>query len=148
MTDLGIPLYSAWWLLAGFLVLFELLTGTFYLLMLALGSGAGAIAAHLGFSFEVQQIVAATVGVLAVAAWQHYREANPAKSADANPAVHLDIGEPVDVTNWTAAGTAVVLYRGAHWAAHYSGQNPPQAGAHRIVAVNGSRLILSAAQEA
>ena len=34
---------TAWWLLVGLLVIAELLTGTFYLLMLALGAIAGAL---------------------------------------------------------------------------------------------------------
>ena len=44
---------TIWWLLAGGLVVAELLTGTFYLLMLAVGVGAAAIAAHLGASATV-----------------------------------------------------------------------------------------------
>ena len=37
---------TLWWLLAGSLVAVELVTGTFYLLALAVGAVAGAIAAH------------------------------------------------------------------------------------------------------
>jgi membrane protein implicated in regulation of membrane protease activity len=37
---------TVWWVLAGLAVALELATGTFYLLMLALGMAAGAIAAH------------------------------------------------------------------------------------------------------
>ncbi|MBC7547724.1 MAG: NfeD family protein, partial [Polaromonas sp.] len=37
-----------WWLLAGGVVIAELLTGTFYLLMMAIGLVAGALAAHAG----------------------------------------------------------------------------------------------------
>ena len=40
---------TIWWLAAGIVVAAELLTGSFYLLMLALGLAAAAIAAHLGF---------------------------------------------------------------------------------------------------
>ena len=40
---------TLWWLLAGGIVAAELLTGTFYLLMLALGVAAAAIAAHLTY---------------------------------------------------------------------------------------------------
>ena len=38
---------TIWWLLAGVAVVTELLTGTFYLLMLAVGLAAAALAAHL-----------------------------------------------------------------------------------------------------
>jgi membrane protein implicated in regulation of membrane protease activity len=40
---------TVWWVLAGIAVAVELATGTFYLLMLALGLAAGAVASHLGF---------------------------------------------------------------------------------------------------
>ena len=39
---------SLWWVAAGIAVAVELATGTFYLLMIALGLAAAAIAAHLG----------------------------------------------------------------------------------------------------
>jgi len=45
---------TIWWLLAGGLIALELLTGTFYLLMLSLGVAGAAIAAHLGASVTVQ----------------------------------------------------------------------------------------------
>ena len=48
------------WLLAGFgLVIIELLTGTFYLLMLGVAAFGGAIVAYAGRGFELQIIVAA-----------------------------------------------------------------------------------------
>ena len=50
-----------WWVAAGVLVAAELASGTFYLLMLALGMAAGAIAAHLGFATAAQLVVAAFV---------------------------------------------------------------------------------------
>ena len=44
---------TLWWLMAGAAVVAELLTGTFYLLMLAIGLAAGALAAHLGVGMEI-----------------------------------------------------------------------------------------------
>ena len=41
---------TVWWVVAGVLVAVELATGTFYLLMLALGAAAAALAAHAGRS--------------------------------------------------------------------------------------------------
>ena len=38
---------TVWWLATGLVVLLELFTGTFYLLMLAVGLAAGALAAHV-----------------------------------------------------------------------------------------------------
>ncbi|MDH4106316.1 MAG: NfeD family protein, partial [Gammaproteobacteria bacterium] len=53
---------TIWWVLAGVAVAVELATGTFYLLMLALGMAAGAIASHLGFGVPLQIVAAAAVG--------------------------------------------------------------------------------------
>ena len=40
---------TIWWLLAGGAVVAELLTGTFFLLMIGSAMAAGALAAHAGF---------------------------------------------------------------------------------------------------
>ena len=55
---------SIWWLLAGAAVAVELMTGTLYLLMLAIGISAGAIAAYLGLAVIGQMLVAAAIGGL------------------------------------------------------------------------------------
>ena len=52
---------SVWWVAAGVAVAAELATGTFYLLMIALGMAAGALAAHAGAAQPVQLVVAAIV---------------------------------------------------------------------------------------
>ena len=53
---------SIWWLLTGVAVAAELMTGTFYLLMFALGLAAAAIAAHMGLGLASQLVIAAIVG--------------------------------------------------------------------------------------
>jgi len=55
---------TIWWLITGGLVAVELLTSTFYLLMLAIGMAAAACFAHAGANATVQIWVAATVGSL------------------------------------------------------------------------------------
>jgi membrane protein implicated in regulation of membrane protease activity len=137
---------TVWWLAAGLLVAVELGTGTFYLLMLALGAGCAALAAHSGASFSAQLIVAALVGGGAVAAWHLRRARQPAAPpAEANRDINLDIGTRVQVASWNADGTARVPYRGATWSARHSGNSAPRPGAHVIVAVNGSELVLQPA---
>jgi membrane protein implicated in regulation of membrane protease activity len=51
-----------WWVLAAILVALELSTGTFYLLLLAAGAVAGAVAAMFGLEFSVQLVFAAIIG--------------------------------------------------------------------------------------
>jgi membrane protein implicated in regulation of membrane protease activity len=58
----------------------ELLTGTFYLLLLAAGFAAAAIAAHLGLGTVTQLIVAAVIGVGAVLVWYSIQRKRPAGS--------------------------------------------------------------------
>ena len=107
---------TIWWLLAGGAVALELLTGTFYLLMFALGLAAAALAAHAGASFPVQLVAAAVVGGGAVAGWHVFRGRQPAAAAaGANRDVNLDVGESVHIDAWNADGTAQVKYRGAQW---------------------------------
>ena len=138
------PASTLWWLLAGVLVAAELATGTFYLLMLALGATAGAAAAHLGGSFSMQLVAAALVGGGATALWHLNRFRSPQSApAEANPDVNLDIGQTVKVAAWSADGTAQVTYRGASWAVSFHGPGAPAPGEHTIVAVQGSRLLVA-----
>ena len=82
-----------WWLAAGIAVAVELGTGTFYLLMVAVGLAAGAIAAHAGASLPGQLVVAAVVGGGAVAALHLLRRGGQdAAVAHANTDVNPDIG--------------------------------------------------------
>src|SRR5512141_1002870 len=96
---------TLWWLLTGAAVAVELLTGTFYLLMLAIGLAAAALAAHLGFDLTVQLVVAAVVGGGAVVGWHLVRQRRPQElPAEANRDVNLDIGETVHVSRWNPDG--------------------------------------------
>jgi membrane protein implicated in regulation of membrane protease activity len=133
---------TIWWLLAGAAVGIELVTGTFYLLMLAIGLAAAAIAAHLGLPLTWQLVTAAVVGGGAVVLWYFVRGKQPSKlPAQSNADVHIDIGEPVFVETWNADGTTQVKYRGSNWAAITHG-SAPSPGQHRIKELMGNRLVL------
>ena len=131
-----------WWVACGLLVAAEMVTGTFYLLMLALGLAAAAVAAHAGLSFAAQLVVAAVVGGGAVTALEIKRRRTVSPPASANPDMNLDVGGQVQVEDWAADGTANVNYRGAVWAARWVGSTPPAAGSATIHAIEGSRLLL------
>ncbi|HWI82734.1 NfeD family protein [Ramlibacter sp.] len=134
---------TLWWLLTGTAVAVELLTGTFYLLMLAIGLAAGALAAHAGASMSVQLVTAGVVGGGAVAAWHVRRRKRPAEpAAGANPDVNMDVGETVQVHAWDADGTATVKYRGANWTVVALEGSVHGTGAHRVREVVGSRLVV------
>ena len=139
-----ISIATLWWVAAGIAVAAELATGTFYLLMIALGLAAGAVATHLGFGTSSQVIVAALIGGGATALW-HWRRYNQPQSAPAreNRDVNLDIGERVNVTAWAADRTARVQYRGSAWTARLAPGAAATAGEHLVSAVEGNWLVLS-----
>jgi membrane protein implicated in regulation of membrane protease activity len=137
---------TLWWVAAGVAVAVELATGTFYLLMIALGLTAAAIAAHLDLGLSAQVVAFALVGGGSVAVW-HWKRAHAPRSAPAasNRDVNLDIGEHVRVDAWADDGTAQVHYRGSHWQARLAPGSAAAPGEHRIVAVEGNWLVLAPA---
>lgn len=139
---------TIWWLFTGAFVALELATGTFYLLMLALGMAAGAVCAHLGMAGTTQVVVAAFVGAAAVLGWHRTHLTASQQATTQNQDVHLDIGSTVEVKEWTSPEATLVVHRGAQWSARSIQQGLPEGalpetGFHRIVAVDGNTLVLS-----
>lgn len=136
---------TLWWLLAGAAVAVELVTGTFYLLMIALGLASGAVAAHMGLALTWQLVSAALVSGGAVAIWYRVRKQSPDRlPARANRDVNLDIGQTLHIAAWEADGTAQVKYRGAQWTAALMPGVAATAGdgLYRIEQVVGNRLLV------
>ena len=132
-----------WWIAAGVLVVGELLTGTFYVLMLAIGCVVGALAGYAGISFFAQVAVAVVVGGAAVLARDRKRVRAPRRMPPAaNRDINLDIGEQVHVDGWNADGTARVPYRGSAWNVRYVGDGPAAPGLHVIAEVRHNELAL------
>ncbi len=132
-----------WWLAAGIVVVAEMLTGTFYLLMMAVGLVAAALAAHMGLSSALQITVAALVGGAAVVAWhfaKRKRAGDPSPRADRS--VNLDVGETILIEGWNADGTTTVKYRGATWTAIHRPGVTPSTGMHRVAELVGNRLLV------
>ena len=135
---------TAWWVVTGLLIVMELTSGTFYLLMLAIGTAAGALGAHAGLNFPGQLVAAAVVGGAAVTLW-HRRLLGrpPALRSAENPDVNLDVGSRVQVDAWGADRHARVNYRGAAWSARNAGSRAiPRGGRSRVVRVDGLMLWL------
>jgi membrane protein implicated in regulation of membrane protease activity len=142
--DLDAP--SLWWLTVGALVAAELATGTFYLLMLALGAAAGAMAAYAGVDSQAQITAASVVGGGAVVLWHLVRRLRPKTApAESNHDVNIDIGQRLHVIAWDAEGTARVPYRGASWAVRFAGEGVPSPGEYVIVALDGNELRVAPA---
>ena len=114
------------WLIVGFvLVIAELMTGTFYLLVIGLGAFVGAMVAWFV---------------------HHWHEAQ--KNVDTGVSNFLDRGQPVVLEGWTnePAGIARVRYRGASWDARVAEPaSRPVAGATLYIhGQEGNTLVVSA----
>lgn len=134
---------TLWWIATGVLVALELASGTFYLLMLAIGGVAGALAAHAGVPLPIQLAVAAVVGGVAAFACYLVRRRRPGDpSPRAERSVNLDVGETVQIDGWNADGTAQIRYRGAQWTVIARPGTAPRPGPHRVAELVGSRLLV------
>ena len=134
---------TVWWLITGALIAVELMTGTFYLLMLSIGAAAAAIAAHADLTLTWQIVAGASVGACAVIAWHLQNDRRKVHTeASRNQDIHLDLGEMVQVTEWDSDGLTLVKHRGAQWTALLAPGQLQTLGAHRIVEVVGSRLVI------
>jgi membrane protein implicated in regulation of membrane protease activity len=135
--------WMAWLAAAGVLVILELFTGTFYLLMIAIGLAVGGLAALAGAGLPLQAIVAGGVGVLATGLLHRSRFGRPARGESARDRnVNLDIGQHLTVTDWQD-GRARVRYRGALWDVELGQGATARPGEFRIVEVQGSRLVVA-----
>ncbi|MDQ6620174.1 MAG: NfeD family protein [Pseudomonadota bacterium] len=136
---------TLWWVLAGLAVVAELATGTFYLLMIALGLIAGALVAHAGLDAAWQLALAALVGAGATALWHWHRLRQPGHEAPAhaNRNVVLDIGERVKVTAWAGDKTTQVRYRGSTWSARLAPGAAASSGEHTVAGIEGNWLVLA-----
>jgi membrane protein implicated in regulation of membrane protease activity len=136
------------WLLVGLaLIVVELLTGTFYLLILGLAAGIGAIVAWLGAPVWVQAFVVAIASVVGCFLLHKRKLARPGKRADNQ----MDVGQTVTVESWISEPQrlARVRYRGAPWEAEIVSTDAVAIGAVLyVVATEGSRLKVSANRSA
>lgn len=106
--------YLTWTILGFALVIVELMTGTFYLLVLGVGALFAALAAWLGSPFIIQVVVAgvvASVGTWWVQKW------HGAHRKDGDQSNAIDVGQMVTVANWInqPEGMLRVKYRGTEW---------------------------------
>ena len=128
----------AWAILGLALVIAELLSGTFYLLMFGAAAFGAAAAAYLGQPFPVQAIVASVVAAGGCYGVHVYRARNRAEQMP-----HLDAGMPASFEAWidVAARLARVRYRGASWEARVEGAEGLEPGATLyVLAADGNTL--------
>jgi membrane protein implicated in regulation of membrane protease activity len=131
--------HSILWAVIGLvLVIVELLTGTFYLLMLGIAAFGAALAAWLGLEFSIQALVAAVVSAVGCYGVHLYRAKNKAQQM-----APIDAGMPASFESWLDAGArlARVRYRGASWDARVEGGEALEPGATvYVLAADGNTL--------
>jgi membrane protein implicated in regulation of membrane protease activity len=128
-----------WWIAAAILVGVEMMTGTFYLLVVALACVAGGLIASMGYDIGWQWGAAAVVevlGTLAINRWKRTHQTKPKLSNN------LDIGAKVSVLQWNEDGTARVAYRGTQWDAVLESAATPRREHMVIVDMRGALLVL------
>jgi membrane protein implicated in regulation of membrane protease activity len=131
--------HSLTWAIIGLvLVITELLTGTFYLLMLGVAAFGAAAAAYFGFGFGAQAIVAGLTSAAGCYGVHVYRAKNRAQQM-----APIDAGNPASFESWLDAGArlAKVRYRGASWDARVEGLEALEPGATvYVLAADGNTL--------
>jgi membrane protein implicated in regulation of membrane protease activity len=130
------------WLIAGFvLIIVELVTGTFYLLVLGIAAMVGAGIGYAGGAFVWQALAAAIVAVAGVI-WVHrHKQALSPKRMRG-----LDFGQPAVFDSWVnrSTGQARVKYRDALWDAQVTGDASGEPGEILYIAsVDGNTLKVS-----
>ena len=127
------------WAVAGLvLVIVELVTGTFFLLMLGIAAFGAAAAAYFGVNFGAQSIVAAVIAGAGCYGVHLYRANNKAEQM-----APIDAGMPANFESWLDAGArlARVRYRGASWDARVEGGEALEPGATvYVLAADGNTL--------
>jgi len=132
----------AWLLLGLVLIVVELLTGTFYLLILGLAAGVGSLAAWYGAPLWLQTVIVAIAAGAGCYLLHKRKLAHPPKPADNQ----MDVGQTVAFESWISEPQrlARVRYRGAPWEAEVAGAGAVEPGALLYVTgTEGSRLRIS-----
>jgi len=131
--------HATLWAVIGLaLVIVELMTGTFYLLMLGIAAFGAALAAWLGYAFSAQSVVAAIIAAVGCYGVHLYRVRNRAQQM-----APIDAGMPASFESWLDAGArlARVRYRGASWDARVEGGEAIEPGATvYVLAADGNTL--------
>lgn len=142
-------LHYWWWILAVGLGVLEIVTGTFYLLVFAVGCAAGGLAAWAGAGLTVQVLATAAI---TIAGWAWLRRRSPwresARAAGSDPSMLLDVGERLQVEAWGDDRRAQVRYRGAAWSVELDPAEPASSavpGEFVIRRVVGNRLVVQRA---
>jgi len=132
-----------WWFVFAFVLLVaELLTGTFYLLMIALALAGAGLASLAGASLTVQLLVAAVLGFSGALLLRRLRFGK-LPNDQAEPLQNMDVGQSLKVDGWSGTRTARANYRGAQWDIELAPGEEPQPGEFVIQSIHANRLVVA-----
>ncbi len=137
--------YVGWFVIGFGLVVAELLTGTFYLLVIAVAFGAAGLAALLGAPMVLQLATAAAVslgGTLWLRASRFGRRLHDRATSD--HVQNMDVGQTLRVEQWAQNRTSRASYRGATWDVELVPGEEPAPGEFVIREIHANRLIVAA----
>ena len=137
------------WIVAGFaLVIAELVSGTFYLLVVGIGAFTAALAAWLGGNILVQAVAGSAIALAGAFAVHHWHASHRKDIGQGNL---LDKGQPVVLEGWAneSARIARVRYRGTSWDARLrTGEHPAPGTTLYIESQEGNTLVVVSAPPA
>jgi membrane protein implicated in regulation of membrane protease activity len=136
--------FIGWFVIAFGLLVAELLTGTFYLLVIAIALAVAGMAALAGLSTPLQFVVAAVIGIGGSIWLRSTRFGRRLHERGDDRVQNMDIGQSLRVENWTAARTARANYRGAVWDVELAPGEQPASGEFVIREIQANRLIVAA----
>lgn len=138
-----------WFVVAVIALILELLTGTFFLLLVAVAAAGAGLVSWIGGELAWQLLAFSVLGIAGffVLKASGMIKRGSRTSASRNADVNLDIGQTVYVAQWSALNTAVVQYRGAQWQVRLDSAvtGTPSAGTYRIVDIDGIVFVLAPA---
>jgi membrane protein implicated in regulation of membrane protease activity len=135
--------YVWWFVLAFGLAIAELMTGTFYLLVIALALGVAGLAALFGAGFAVQLVVATAIGFGGSIALRNSRFGRRAHASRSDRVQNMDVGQTVRIEQWADNRTARASYRGAQWDVELAAGETPGAGEYVIREIHANRLVVA-----
>ncbi|MEO6699731.1 MAG: NfeD family protein [Paraperlucidibaca sp.] len=133
---------TGWWIIALVLALSELLSGSLFLLMLALAGGLTALAVHAGLGeWQYQAALFSLLSVLLCFAWAKRRAAKAELAPTGlNRGVKRWVGREIVLTEPIVQGRARAAMDDTFWT--LSGPDLPAGTRVRVSAVQGNTLVV------
>jgi membrane protein implicated in regulation of membrane protease activity len=131
--------YVYWFLLCLVLLGIEMVSGTFYLLVVAIAAAVAGMSALLGMAMVGQMILSALTGISGILILRNSIRNQVTDAANFS----IDIGQPVRIIKWNGDRSARVNYRGTEWDAQLESPETPSDVTLYIASMQGSSLVLT-----